>query len=86
VPPQDRFQTLFSNVAMHGRWECSSVVSTKISFNQTELMQPGRLLVRVAIGDVGLCRRDFSPKKQDGAHRPHEGQRGAVRAVRSTAA
>jgi hypothetical protein len=35
---------MISNVAMHGRWECLSVVSTKISVNQTELMQPGRML------------------------------------------
>jgi hypothetical protein len=35
---------VISNVAMQGRWECLSVVSTKISFNQTELMQPGRML------------------------------------------
>jgi hypothetical protein len=40
-----------SNVAMHGRWECLSVVSTKISFNQTELMRRGRMLAgSLAIG------------------------------------
>jgi hypothetical protein len=79
VPPQDRFQTLFfckvtANVAMKGRWECLFVVSTKISFNQTELMQPGRMRAssRRDRSVEWVC-RNFNSRKLDGAHRPHEG-------------
>jgi hypothetical protein len=63
-----------SNVAMKERWECLFVVSTKISFIQTELMQPGRMRARSRRDrSVGWVRHDFGSKKLDGAHRPHEG-------------
>jgi hypothetical protein len=68
---------VISNVAMQGRWECLSVVSTKISFSQTELMQPGRMLAG--------SRRDRSLMwvyAGTSAHKNRTARIGLVRAMR----
>jgi hypothetical protein len=68
------FTKVISNVAMKGRWECRSVVSTKFSFNQQNLCGPTNAC-RLAWRAISLLRAccDASGQKSDGAHRPHEG-------------